>query len=159
MPFLPAWPRGGGGGLARGRRGFLRYPCHVGPIVFESLRTLQSIFGGIHYEVPFVVVFSRCVDGVEGNRNILLTHSKKSADPDDERGRFAFTIDEDVHDLADLVIFRIVDVLLVPVGDRHAVSRHGRKNLSGWHGLPRRTLRGLGVCGCSCERKKQQRRS
>jgi hypothetical protein len=33
------------------------------------------------------------VNGVEGNGNVLLTHSKKPADTDDECRGFAFTID------------------------------------------------------------------
>jgi hypothetical protein len=53
---------------------------------------------------------------------ILFAHAEKTADADDERGGLALPVDEHVHDLADLAVVGVIDALLVPVGDGHAVG-------------------------------------
>jgi hypothetical protein len=100
----------------------LRYPLHLAAIVFEALGILERILVRVHDQVPFVIIFVRDSDSIEGNGDLFFAHSKKAADADDECGRFALAIDEHVHDLADLVVLRIIDVLLVPMGDGFAVG-------------------------------------
>src|SRR5262249_37405181 len=41
------------------------------------------------------------------------------------------SVDQHVHDLADLILRRIVHVLLVPMGDRRALGRQARRGLGG----------------------------
>src|SRR3979411_3175026 len=57
------WPLCGG---PSGRRGILRDPCHIGAIIFKPLCTLQGVFGGVHHQVPFVIVFALDLDRIEG---------------------------------------------------------------------------------------------
>jgi hypothetical protein len=53
---------------------------------------------------------------------VLFARAEEPTYPDDERGDLAVAIDQHIHDLADLVVRGVIDVLLVPVGHRHAVG-------------------------------------
>src|SRR5438034_6324041 len=59
-----------------------------------------------------------------------VSSDTKATDADDERARLAVMIDEHIHDLADLVVLRVIDVLLIPMGDGFAVARDARHHLS-----------------------------
>src|SRR4030095_3799783 len=63
-------------------------------------------------QIPFVVVLGSGPDRIERNGNVLLTHAEEPAHADDQRGDLAVAVDQHVHDLADLVVGRIVDVVL-----------------------------------------------
>src|SRR6266511_640005 len=114
---------GGGGAL-------LRYPLHLAAVVPEDLGILEGILGRVHDQVPFIIIFVRNLDSIEGNGDVLFAHAKEAADADEESARLALAIDEHVHDLADLVVLRIIDALLVPMGDGFAVGWDARHCLS-----------------------------
>src|SRR6266481_6213556 len=116
-----------------------RHPLGFGLIIRESRGGLQSVLGCIQNQVPFVVFLTR-VEGAEGNRNILFAHAEESADANDQRRDTTFLVDQDVIDLADLIVRRIVNVLLIEVG-HGGPGRQPAKDLSGprshWRGLLR----------------------
>src|SRR5262245_19590756 len=93
-------------------------------------RTRESRNEVIHYLVPLTIIFVRDLDRTEGNGHVLFARPKEAADADDERGCLAVVIDEHVHHLADLAVLRIIDVLLVPMGNGFAVARDARHHLS-----------------------------
>src|SRR4029434_7043278 len=125
LPIPWSLRRTSGGGGA-----FLRYPLHLAAIVLEALGTLEGIVVRVHDQVPFIVIFVRNLDSIEGNSDVLFAEPKKAADADDERGHLAVAIDKHVHDLADLVVLRIIDALLVPMGDGFAVGWDARHYLN-----------------------------
>src|SRR6266850_7419992 len=116
-----------------------RHPRGFGLIIRESRGGLQSVLGCIQNQVPFVVFLAR-VEGAEGNRNILFAYAEESADANDQRRDTTFLVDQDVIDLADLIVRRIVNVLLIEVG-HGGPGRQPGKDLSGprshWRGLLR----------------------
>src|ERR1700730_16408315 len=99
-----------------GRRGILRDPCHIGAIIFKPLCTLQGVFGGVHHQVPFVIVFALDLDRIEGNCHIFLPRAEEPSDANDERIDFSVGLHEYIHDLADFVVGGIVNILFVPTG-------------------------------------------
>jgi hypothetical protein len=125
LPVIPSLRRRAGGG-----GGFLRYPFHLAAIVLEAFGSFEGVLGRVHDQIPFVVVLVGELHRIEGNRDVLFARPKKTADADDERGRFAALIDKHVHDLADLVVLRVIDVLLVPMGDGFAIAGDTRHDLS-----------------------------
>src|SRR5205823_5378257 len=113
----------GPGRTAAGRsRGLLGDPVHRIAIVFESLGIFERVLGRVHHQVRLVVVLGFDLNGIEGNGDIFLAGPEKAANTDDQRAGFALVIHQDIHDLADLVVVRIIDVLLIPVGNRHAAG-------------------------------------
>ena len=60
---------------------------------------------------------------MERNSDILFAHSEEAADSDHQRDDLAVLVDEHIHDLADLVVLRVIDVLLIPMGNGFAVAR------------------------------------
>src|ERR1700734_394341 len=91
-------------------------------VVGKSGCALQLVLRRVHDEVPFVLIFGRYAHGVEGHGNILLASAEKPANADDERGHLAGLVDQNVHDLADLGVLRVIDALLVPVGHREGIG-------------------------------------
>ena len=133
-----------------GSSALLRNPVHRVAIILETLGVLQLILGRIHYKMLLVVLGRLELDGMEGNGNVLLACPEKAADADDEGGGLAVLIQEQIQDLADLVVLRIVDVLLVPFSNRHAVGRNGGQDLRmrrGFGRLRRGSAWQLGVVG------------
>src|SRR6267378_1531032 len=114
-----------------------RYPSGFGLVVHEPRGGLQSVLGCVQDQVPFIVFLTR-VEGAEGNRNILFAHPEESADANDQGRNTTFLVDQDVIDLADLIVRRIVNVLLVEVG-HGGPGRQPGKDLS----RPRSHCRGL----------------
>ena len=94
-------------------------------VVGESGGALQVVLRGVHDQVPFVVVLGRDAHGVEGNGNVLFAGTKKSTNADNERGHLAGLVDQNIHDLADLGVLRVIDALLVPIGHREGIGRNG----------------------------------
>jgi len=68
-------------------------------------------------------------DGVERHRYVPLADAEETADADHQRNCLPVPVEEHVLDLADLVVSRIVDALLVPVRDRFRVRRQSRQDL------------------------------
>src|SRR6266511_2349251 len=80
-----------------GDEALLRYPLHLAAIVLEALGTLEGILVRVHDQVPFIIVFVRNLDAIEGNGDVLFAQPKKAADADDERGHLAIAINKHVH--------------------------------------------------------------
>src|SRR2546430_12945870 len=127
--FLPA--RWRSGRRTRGRGGVLRKPSHRIAVVLESFCALERVLRGVHHEVVLVVVLDGGPDRIKRNSNVLVTHAEEPTYANDERGDLAVAIDQHIHDLADLVVRGVIDVLLVPVGGRHAVGGKGCVDLRG----------------------------
>src|SRR5258708_10016511 len=108
------------GRRTRGRGGILRKPSHRIAVVLESFCAFERVLRGVHHEVVLVVVLGGDPDRIERYSDILLAHAEEPTYADDKRGDLAVTIDQYIHDLADLVVRGVIDVLFVPVGDRHA---------------------------------------
>src|SRR4029450_2160671 len=102
LPMPCALRRTSGGGGA-----FLRYPLHLAAVVLEALGTLEGILVRVHDQVPFIVIFVRNLDSIEGNSDVLFAQPKKATDADDERGHLAIAIDKHILDLAHLVFVRL----------------------------------------------------
>src|SRR5262249_16072601 len=85
-------------------------------------------------EVVLVVVLGGGPDRIKRNSDVLLAHAEEPTCADNKRGDLAVAIDQYIHDLADLVVRGVVDVLLVPVGDRHAAGGKGWVDLGGGAG-------------------------
>src|SRR5262249_20620571 len=109
---LPVLARRGRCRRSRGRGGVLRGPGPRVSIIVESLGAFQRVLRVIHDQIPFVVVLGGGPDRIEGDGDVLLAHAEETPDADDERGDLAVAVDQHVHDLADLVVRGIVDVLL-----------------------------------------------
>src|SRR5262245_9330400 len=127
--LLVTWPLRGSSRRTGRRRGLFWHPRHRVAVVFEALRAFEGILGRVHDQVPLVIVLVRDLDGIEGDGDVLFAHPEKAADADDERGGLALTVDEHIHDLADLAVVGVIDALLVPVGDGHAVGWDARHDL------------------------------
>ena len=84
-------------------------------IVLEAPAAPERILGRIHHEIVFVVVLGRDAHAFERNGGVPLARAKEATETDGERRGLAAAIDWNAHDLADLVVARIVDVLLVPM--------------------------------------------
>jgi hypothetical protein len=100
-------------------------------VVFVPSRILQRVLRRVHDGIPLVVVFGLELDGIEGNRDVLLAHSKEPADANDQHADLAVTIDEHIHDFADFGVRGVIDALLVPMRNRHRVGRNAGQYLSG----------------------------
>src|SRR5262252_3361744 len=118
--FLPARRRSGR--RTRGRGGILREPSHRIAVVLEFFCVFERVLRGVHHEVVLIVVLGGCPDRIKRNSDILLAHTEEPTYADDKRGDLAVAIDQYIHDLADLVVRGVIDVLLVPVSGRHAVG-------------------------------------
>src|SRR6266576_82387 len=118
--FLPA--RWRSGRRTRSRGGILREPSHRIAVVLESFCALERVLRRVHHEVVLVVVLDGGPDRIKRNSNVLVTHAEEPTYADDQRGDLAVAIDPHIHDLANLVVRGVIDVLLVPVSDRHAVG-------------------------------------
>jgi hypothetical protein len=64
----------------------------------------------------FFVVLCCSLDFLQRHRDIFFAGIEEPADTNDERADFARLVNENVHDLANLGIVRIIDVLFVPIG-------------------------------------------
>src|SRR4029450_5527457 len=144
LPIPRSLRRTSGGGGAS-----LRYPLHLAAVVLEALGTLEGILVRVHDQVPFIVIFVRNLDSIDGNGDILFAHPKKAADADDERCHLAVAIDKHILDLADLAVVGIIDALLVPMSDGLAVGRDARHYLSSRAAA---SLLGLRARACRNER-------
>jgi hypothetical protein len=86
--------------------------------------------GAFFNAIPLVIVFGLELDGIEGNRDVLLVHSKEATDANDKHGDLAVAVDEHIHDFADFGIGRVIDALLVPMrngtSSPHAISFYRR---------------------------------
>ena len=71
------------------------------------------------------------MDSLERHRNIFFAGPEEAAHAHDQGNDPTGFIDENVFDIADLVFIGIVDVLLVPVGNRHRLARKLGLNLRG----------------------------
>src|SRR5260370_3264722 len=119
------------GRRTRGRGGILRKPSHRIAVVLDSFCDFERVLRGVHHEVVLVVVLGGDPDRIERYSDILLAHAEEPTYADDKRGDLAVTIDQYIHDLADLVVRGVIDVLFVPVGDRHAAGGKGCVDLRG----------------------------
>src|SRR5262245_15306673 len=90
------------------------------------------------------------MQGVEGNRNILFTHAQEAADADDQGCDTTFLVDQNVIDLADLVVRWIINVLLVEVGHGRP-NGHPGEDLSGARCHWRRLLRNGRSANANCK--------
>src|SRR5215831_6253979 len=122
--------------LVAGRGGsLLRRPGHRIAVVLESLRALERILGRIHHEVVLVVVLVGDLHRIERHGDVLLARAEEAADADDQRSGLAAAVDQHIHDLADLVVARVVDVLLVPMRHGDALAGNRRQDLRGCSAL------------------------
>ena len=86
----------------------------------KPLSILQRVLRRVHDGIPLVVIFRLEPDGIEGDGNVFLPHSKEAADADDQCDNLAVAIDQNIRDLADLGVGRIIDILLVPMRNGRA---------------------------------------
>src|SRR6202034_2760359 len=88
-----------------------------------------GVLGRVHNQPPLVVLH-RGVNRAKRRGYVLGVHPKEAADRDDDCRDFAALVDKHVDDLTDLVVGRVVDILLVPVGNGDAVRRYSVMSLS-----------------------------
>jgi hypothetical protein len=131
-----------------------RYPVSLRFVVLVSGGALKGVFRSIHRQIPTSVLLRR-VNGVERHCNILRVHSKEATDRDDEGGYLAAISDQDVDDLTDLAIGRVVEILLVVVRD----CCRGRRNAAEDVSVRCRNPRGCALlcesacADCRCDRR------
>src|SRR5262245_42051021 len=130
----------------------LGHSLGLAAVVLVPGRSVQGVLGRVHDQVPLVVLLC-ALDGMERHRDVLFASAEEASDADDERAHTAFLINQDIHNLADFVVVRIVDILFVVV--RHGAGI-GRQRVEGLGGRGRRTLlssggrryqQGEGGCG------------
>jgi hypothetical protein len=80
----------------------------------------------VSYHLPFLSV---AWIAVNGTANILFAHSEEPADRNDEGIDLAVLADHYIHDLTDLGVRGLVDILLVIVRDRRRIRRQRVQNL------------------------------
>src|SRR5437764_13988060 len=119
--FHLSWPL-----TPNGPGAVLRHPVLRIAIVLKTTSALQHLLGRVHDGIP-AVVFLLEMDGVEGNRYILLARAEETTNPDDDRDVLSFMVHQHVHDFADLGIGFIVHALLIPVGDRPGIGWQARE--------------------------------
>ena len=118
-------------------------------VVLEPGRRLQAVLGRVHDQVHLPVLHGR-LHRIERDEHVLFARAEEAADADDQRVDLAGLVDQHVLDLSDLVVVRIIDVLLVPVGDGHRIRRYRSFHFRGWrHGV----LGGVGWDGQQSDRR------
>jgi hypothetical protein len=85
-------------------------------------RVIERLFGGVHHQVALAVLLCQ-LERAEGNRDVLFAGAKKAADANDGGAYLAVLVDQQIVDVADLVILVIVDALIVVVADRKRAAR------------------------------------
>jgi hypothetical protein len=98
------------GCLDRARRVPQPTYCGAAPVIVYFAAGIQA-----EDQVPFIV-FLAGAHGAEWNSNVFFAHAKKSTDPDDHGCDTTFLVDQNVIDIADLVVGRIINTLLVEIG-------------------------------------------
>src|SRR5262249_25111179 len=87
-------------------------PPGVGGVIGHAGGVVELVLIGVHREVPFVVLLG-AFHVAERNRDVLGAGADEAADLDDERRDLPVGADQNVLDLADLLVRRVIDVLLV----------------------------------------------
>src|SRR5262249_10092583 len=103
-------------------RSLHRLPGGFGLVKLIAPRVLKCIFRGSHGQVPFAILLSS-VNGLERNSYVLLADPEEAANGNHESIDFAVLIQKNVADFANFRIRRVIDVLLVEVGDGRDVLR------------------------------------
>ena len=88
----------------------------VGRFHIEGRRRLQLIFAAIDFQ-PIFAVAGIHVDVRIRDLDIFLTHAEKSPDADDDGADLAIFIDDEIINLADLILAFVVYVLIINVRD------------------------------------------
>src|SRR5688500_5194958 len=65
---------------------------------------LQAFLGGVGLHDQRIVGVGGEAELIERQRNILLAHTKETTDADDHSGNLAFAVEEDVVDVANLLV-------------------------------------------------------
>ena len=73
---------------------------------------LQAFLGGVRFHDERIVAVGGEAELIERQRNVLLAHAQKSADADDHGVNLTFAVDEDVVDVANLLVGVVHDVLV-----------------------------------------------
>src|ERR1700719_1455330 len=89
-----------------------RHPGRFGLVVGEPRGGLQRLLICVQDQVPFVV-FLAGAHGAEWNSNVLFAHAEKSANANDYGRDTALLVDQSVIDVADFIVRRIVNTLLI----------------------------------------------
>lgn len=116
------WPRSSDRGLSDVRSlvvGRIWDPSGLIAVVLKARCLLQGVLGRVHRQID-LVVFSSLFDRSEAHRNVLFTRTEKATHAENGGFNPAILSDQDVHNLADLVVMRIVHVLLIPIGNGQA---------------------------------------
>ena len=69
------------------------------------------------------------LERLERDRDVLLADAEESADADDERDHLTLLVDQDVVDVANVLIVRAIDARAADVGRHHLVGTGRRKRL------------------------------
>src|SRR4030095_15355715 len=85
-------------------------------------RVIERLFGRVHDQVALAVLLCQ-LERVEGNRDVFFAGAQNAADAADNGFYLAVLVDEQIVDVADLVILVIVDALVVVVADRKRAAR------------------------------------
>src|SRR5262249_7286241 len=96
----------------------LRHPSRVGCIVFEARHLPETVLGHIEHEPPLAIALG-FPDRLEWDDDSLFADAEKNADADYEASNLTRRVDQDVVDLADLGVVRIVHRFLIVARGRH----------------------------------------
>src|SRR3954470_22347692 len=81
----------------------------------EGRRTLKLVFRAVERQ-PILAVARHHPQIGEGDFDILLADTEKAADADDRRFEMAVLLDDQIGEITDLLLVRIVDALVIDVG-------------------------------------------
>jgi hypothetical protein len=109
------------------------------PVILKARCVLEYVFRGVERQVSFVILFGG-LDCAKAHCHIFLTGTEETPDPYHCRLNLAALVDQKIHDLTELLIVLVVNILRK---SRFAENFFGRWSFSG--GCPY-ALNGWTVC-------------
>jgi hypothetical protein len=88
------------------------------PLFWKPLALLMLVFGGAHSTM--LVVAPRHIGGVENDGHVLLSNAEESADRNNGCIDFTAAVEHESLHFADLFLLRIVNILLVDIGNEQS---------------------------------------
>src|ERR1700756_875121 len=92
-------------------------------VVLKARGVFERIFGGVERQVSFVILLGG-FNCVEAHSHIFLASTEETAHAHHCRFNLTALVDQKIHDLAELLIVLVVNILLIPVSHSSAVRRN-----------------------------------